>query len=328
MPDHADVSTHHLDPHDLGRQLLDSLRLPDREIEQRIDQALSASYWQTLVPGLIVGGAPAPELSRVASLETQARRDVLHRFEAERYMRLPQLLPQSLTSRMHDGVHAVLNADWPAVFTWVFDEFWRVPRLPALVDLLSAVLGDGYKQTPYIWTNMVSAQRGAGGWSPHVDNPGPDARVTMWIPLSDATLDTGCISLIPPNAIPSALQVEWHDRTSFDVREMKQMLQASRAIVSTPGDVMAWDAGVIHWGSPRQAAGQPRVSLSTEFITPRGEARILAQSIDVAPDAALPSHEQRLRLIADGILMFNRRELRTSRYEGFATRLLARLSDG
>jgi ectoine hydroxylase-related dioxygenase (phytanoyl-CoA dioxygenase family) len=326
MTDRTDSSSNDTAGDDLGRRLMDSLLVPDFDLDERIESALSVDYWTSLVPGLAVDGPPAADLSLVGALDPHARREVMRRFETERYLRLPQLLPHSLTTRLHDGVEAVLNADWPAVFAWMFDDFWRVPRATTLVDLISSILGEGYRQTPYVWTNMVSGQRGAGGWLPHMDNPEPPDRVTMWIPLSDATLDTGCISLIPPSAIPASLQAEWHDRQSFDVREMKHLLQASRSIASTPGDVLAWDARVIHWGAARQASGRPRISLSMEFITARSDAPVLQQSLSMVPDSALPSHTERLRLIADAIVLFNRRELRTSKYEGLARRILERLN--
>lgn len=307
--------------------LFESMRVPDAELDARIERALDPEYWQALVPGLVVCGAPAPELTPGPPLAEAAHRAAAAHLQGDRYVRLSQLLPLSLTARMHAGVNAVLAADWPAVFTWMYDEFWRVPRIPPLVQLVSGMLGEGYLQTPYVWTNLVSEQRGADGWPPHVDNPGPDARVTMWIPLSEATLETGCISLIPPNAIPKELQDAWHDRESFNVVEMKRLLQATIAFESHPGDVLAWDARIIHWGAPRQSSGAPRVSLSMEFITAAGESTITSKSIPVTSDGPLPSHEDRLRLIARGIVDFNRRELRTSRYEGLARRMLQRLGE-
>lgn len=67
--------------------------------------------------------------------------------------------------------------------------------------LLSAYLQPDYKLFPYVWAHYVPPN--SSGWNPHVDtdDTGDGANeLTVWLPITDATLDNGCIYVVPGNA--------------------------------------------------------------------------------------------------------------------------------
>src|SRR5262249_38655292 len=147
-----------------------------------------------------------------------------------------------LTAPVLEGMRACVaalgRADWPAVFAFAYDHFWLAARRPSLLGALRALLGPGCRQTPHVWVHQVGAERGAAGWGPHKDNAGGQQRVTVWIPLSDATLDTGAIGLIPRHRMPPGLQERWYDLAAFDRADVLAMLHAARPIPARAGSAV------------------------------------------------------------------------------------------
>jgi len=298
--------------------------LEGAELEQRATQALSIEYWRSLQPSLTVTGPTAPALAACEALSPHREAGLLDGYEREGYMRFDGLVPPELTAQMKAGVHTLLSNDWPAVFSWMYDEFWRVPRMSAFAAVCRQILGPGFRQTPYIWTHVVAGQKGSGGWPPHVDNTGPDDRVTLWVPLSEASLEIGCMYVVPKDTVPAAVMAEFHSRTSFTTSEVDALLRGARPLIAPPGTGLSWDARLIHWGSSRLASGEPRISFSMEFIGATGDPSVVSRSVPTEPEA-LPSFEDRLRIVAHNIRVFHGRELRVSRYLPLAVRLLEHL---
>jgi hypothetical protein len=278
-----------------------------------------------------------------ASLPDIRVREVAARFAEEGYFVLPSLLPAPLIDGMRSAVAAVEAAGWPAVFAWVYDAFWQVPRLPPLVDVVSAVLGPGSVQTDNIWTHVVPGQRGALGWAPHVDHHGPDTRLTLWVALTDATVDTGCLCVLPRHRVPQDLAGRWVERSTWTKREALDVLHAARPLPAVAGSVLGWDASLLHWGAARAVAGAPRISYSMEFATAAATDAPLALAPASAPAAStpmsavtagpagttgvdLPPFAARLRAIARGIANYHGSEPRASRFVELAERLREHLA--
>jgi hypothetical protein len=304
-----------------ARELLETFRLSAADVELYVDRALSPGYWRTLRPDLQLGGAPAEDLALAAPLDPVTLRETTARFPLEGYVRAPSLVPATAAARMRDGAVALAAAGWPPVFAFMYDEFWRVARIAPIAALLTDVLGARYRQTPYVWTHVVAGRRGATGWAPHVDNTAGDSRLTVWIPLSDATIETGCMSVIPKHLTPQGGASPWYRRPTLDMSEALALLHASRALPARAGSVLGWDAGLMHWGSARMADGDPRISISMEFVPASAAPAVLAETLPVASNE-LPSHAHRLRIIASAIALYHTSDPQTARYAGLADRLL------
>jgi hypothetical protein len=276
---------------EVARALLESIRLREPELERHLDCALSPAYWRALVPELSVGAeaGPAGIADDIPRLESDARDQILTGFSVEGLLQTPALFGARETARMRAAVLALTRADWPPVFSWIYDAFWRAPRTAALTGLFAAILGDGYRQTAHVWTHVVAGRRGSSGWRPQVDHAGSDTRLIVWIALSGMDL-----------------------------------LHASRPLPVPAGAVLGWDAGLMHWGSTRQTSGEPRISYAMEFVPAAGDAAVTGPTFP-GGGSSLPSHEERLALIARAVLLYQPSEPRAVRYAGLCERLLQRL---
>jgi hypothetical protein len=303
------------------RDVFEHFDIAGAELDARLASARSPDYWRRLAPAVSIAspGSSAPTTSAV--MAPAVEEELADRFGREGYFVTPPLVPVEIVARLRATVRDVMTAGWPAVFAFVYDEFWSVSRLPALANLFSRVLGAGYRQSPFVWLHVVPGYRGAAGWPPHVDNTGRDLRLTVWIALTDATTDTGCMAIVPRHLAPSG-DARWFQRASLEIGDVFHVLHASRPLPAPAGSVLAWDVGLLHWGAPRQAAGDPRVSLSMELVPSTASADVLVDTWPCA-GAELPSFGDRLGVIASAIALYHANDPRARRFAPLADRLLA-----
>jgi hypothetical protein len=306
-------------------QLLEQTRLSPGEVTSRFEQAWSVDFWQRLNPSLSVCCHGAGGLSESRAIGPHRRKAILVQLANDGYFEVQSLLPRRALERMRRGIDVLRQHDWPPVFAFVYDEFWQVTRVPSLVRLLATVLGPGYRQIPHVWSFFVPAALGAAGWKPHVDRGGRSSwekRLVLWIPLSDATLDNGCIYVIPRRRIAHRIERAWLETKSYTASELNAILQGSRALPARTGSVLGWDFNLIHWGSACGDGAGPRVSLSVEFIGPNTEpTRDECPLLEAAADR-LPPFAQRLHVIGRAIRDYQRFEPRMVRFGELSDRLV------
>ena len=236
------------------------------------------------------------------------------------YFRMPPLVAPDVTARMCTTVEMLRNAGWPAVFTYVYDEFWAAWRTPSMVRLLSDCLGAGYLQTSGVWTYRVDPQQRGSGWPPHVDSRSDAEQLTVWIPLTEATLDNGCMYVIPQDRVPADLPACYMDWTSISVQELSRLLHSATPLPATAGSVLGWNHRVIHWGGgTTELAVGPRISIAAEFL--REGARPHRSQLPVL-DVNLPDFPTRLRVIGQAILAYEKFEPLMRKYRSFAEKLV------
>jgi hypothetical protein len=307
-----------------AQRLLDRACLGPDELAWRLAKARSATYWEGLNPSLSVGRDGAATDLEGAPLGPRRRTRVAEQFRADGYFEVTGVLSRPALRRMRRAVEVLRGEGWPAVFAFVYDEFWLVTRVPSLVRLLSAILGPGYRQVSDAWSFYVPAVRGAAGFPPHSDAgalPDPRSRLTLWVPLSDAALDNGCVYVIPRRRVAEGVAARFSSGGDVSRADTVALLQASRAVPARPGAILGWDHGLIHWGSVCGGAGEPRVSIGTAFLaegaSPRPDEFPLFD-----PRSTLPTFAQRLRLIARMFPYYEGREPLVARYLDLAKRLL------
>lgn len=308
---------------DSFRLLLEQAQLAEDEVVARLDKARSREYWAGLSSELSVGGAEAPPGLEAHGLDPCRDGELLEQLGREGYLQLAPMVAEPVMARMRACIDALQRERWPLVFAFMYDDFWLLGRMPSLLRLLSLSLGGDCRQTAYVWTHHVSSERGAAGWPPHKDNPGPERRLTVWIPLSDASLDSGAICLVPKDRIPPGVSERWYETERFDRAEVLALLQSARPLPARAGAVLCWEAGMLHWGLPRRRAGQPRISVSMEFIDGK-ERPGPREPAFLDPASRLPTLGERLEVIGRVILVYHRSEPRMLRYLGLAQRLLER----
>lgn len=300
-------------------------RLDDAEIDAHLALAFSREHWLSIAPGLAIdGGAPASALE-ARPIDAAERARHLQRLSVEGWFRADPVFDERVVDTLRAAVTELVARGWPPVFAYVYDELWQVLRTPSLTALLAAALGPGYRLSPRVWAFHVPAEAGASGWPPHVDggaNTHTTDRMTLWIPLGDATLENGCMVVVPKNRLPASTPDAFaNDMSRLSPATWRAMLQGSRALPARKGSVLAWDFQVIHWSGIVADADSPRVSLAVEAF---GENIVPTPSEEPLLDPGeLPPLRERLRAIARGLLSYERFEPPMLRFTGLARRLLA-----
>jgi len=309
------------------RDLLEQARLGKRELAPRLQKALSRAYWEALCPGLSVGRAGAWTPVDTTPVDSQSIAAATGHWMTAGYFQTAPLIIDPALAHMRAATEALKREGWPPAFAFVYDPFWLVWRVPPLVELLSATLGAGYRLIPHIWCYYVRPVRGAKGWPPHADGYRlAKDRLTVWIPLTDATLDNGCMYVIPRDIGARGVSIgRLSSAKTVSNEDVTHLLQSSRALPARAGSVLAWDFDVIHWGSTCQRAGEPRISISAEFLHENARPADDETSV-LDPTHPLPDFSDRLRLIAEAIVLYRKREVRAFRYLEFAQRLLKEIS--
>ena len=172
--------------------------LSEREVKDRFQQATDIGYWQNLSPSM--GIMDEESLARLdhTTLSSEQEDSALLNLAKHGYFQMPALLAPATVARMHSSVEAVRAAGWPAVFSWVYDEFWAALRTPPMVQFFRRQLGAGYLQSASgLWVHCVDPRNRGSGWVPHVDSTKDQGRITVWIPLMDVTVRNGCMYVIP-----------------------------------------------------------------------------------------------------------------------------------
>lgn len=210
-------------------------------------QALSS-----VAPDLHVGGAPSSVMRAPPREEPDERRSV----ERHGFGALRGAVDERACAALTRGIIALRERSLPATFVYAFDEPWILGE--HVRQRVSDLLGHDYRLVEDVWAWHVPP--GAGGWPPHrgiydvhLERAAPEI-INTWIALSDAPADRACMHVVPldedPNH-PSALE------------RLDAPLSAVRAMPAACGDLLLWNANVLHWGGrcAEQAAG-PRVSCS------------------------------------------------------------------
>ena len=302
-------------------ELLRNARLSESDVSTRLAQATSRDYWNELCPALSV-----ERISSYGRLETRAlqhaeNQAALNHLATLGYFQLEPLFDPNLICTMRECVDRLRERGWPIVFAFMYDEFWALTRVPSIASLLASALGTGYKQAANIWTYYVPALTGAGGWQPHVDSADPGCtRLTIWIPLTDATVENGCMYVIARDKVAKSLPSNYMDWDTIRIEEFRSLMQGVKAMPASAGAVLGWDQFVIHWGARVGRTSSPRISLAVEFVaagaTPRGDV------LPLMDPGSLPSFSQRLYAVGKGLLDYKRFEPIADRFAALAERLM------
>jgi hypothetical protein len=273
-----------------------------------------AEHWRRLNPQLTVaGGDPIDELE----IPDVARRRIREEIVREGYFRLEETVPPAVASGLRLAVERLRALKLPPIFIFVYDEAWRLGA--RLAPALRALLGGPYAQVPGFWVWHLDARREAAGWPPHRDlgphavYPGGAPKiVTLWIPLSDATPENGCIYIVPRHLDTPGLS--------------PADLQSIRALPARAGTVLGWAHDVLHWSGRASVRSQSdRVSFAIEFQRTDLDGPLLDGPPYTEPllDARVPPpFEQRLSLIGQQVLVYSTRYQMPPRLLDVARRLV------
>lgn len=179
----------------------------------------------------------------------------------EGYFKGAPAIPPALLARCRDAIALVTAAGAPPLAAFAFDAPWE---LQALLDDHAAAAFDGAAVLlPAFWAWRLTADE-PRGWGPHRDRPahavddrGAPRSISVWVPLTDATADNGCMYVVPAPwdlqyRNPDASSEVWHP-------------QCVRALPAVAGSVMGWTSALLHWGGMARAGVAGRQSLAFEY---------------------------------------------------------------
>jgi hypothetical protein len=211
---------------------------------KRLFELETPAAWEALAPGLEVA---ARVDFRVAEEAEGAARRAPPPGGVQRH---DGLVAPEVALAMRRAVLAVTDAGLPPVFAYVFDALWE--PLSVLAPFANASLGP-FDVLADVWAFRI--EPGASGWPPHrgfVEDTPQCTTLNVWIALGRATRETSCMFAVPLDRDPSF---------PTDLASTRAPEGAEIALEVSAGDVLAWDARVLHWGGPMsETATEPRVS--------------------------------------------------------------------
>ena len=110
------------------------------------------------------------------------------------------------------------------------------------------------------------------------DSSRGESRLTVWLPLTDATLENGCMYLIPViscQTICGAEVLGSAGRGRDACNNWVDYCQATRAAIARrPALYLGWNHQLIsHWGGLERGHVEPRISFAVEFVKSDAELR-------------------------------------------------------
>lgn len=273
----------------------ESMSLTANDAERR-------AFWADLCPKLSLEGqgaatpppAPAPALGELGTH--------LSNLKVEGYLQAENAFSPEVIVPVREAVATLAARNIPLPFIFVFDEPWAL--FQAMRPLLEHVLGKGYKALPDFWVWFVPTKDGAAGWGPHRDRVQPTVErdnsprsLTVWLALSDATAENGCMHILPAHLDERFKRRVWDGDDNNVVYEPQNI----RALPVPSGTLMAWNQAVLHWGGrSSRLAKAPRVSAAFEFQ--RGDRP--AYNTPLLDPGRTPTFEERLGLVGKQVLQY------------------------
>jgi hypothetical protein len=213
-----------------------------------------------------------------------------------------------------------------AIFAFVFDDFWDVARSPSVSSFLEVVLGKGFLQNSTIWAHWVGGSKRVGGWYPHVDSAWrKEEFLSVWISLSDATVENGCMFLVRHSGIAREITQAIAAKETLPYRSYVSLLHSVVALPVPAGSMIGWRGDVLHWGGVNSDGVAPRVSLALEFQSRDAETHPFELPM-IDQRNSLPPFGTRMFAIAKALREFRKFEPAMSRYLPLAERIWSEIA--
>jgi hypothetical protein len=280
-------------------------------------------------------GAEPTALSSSDTTASKCRRQEC--LERDGYFVVPRLFPQwcAVSGGGHHAIEALAStmdrldhAGWPPVFCFMQDAVWDLIST-SLWDEMRLLLGDDCVLEPsfFAWSlkpaTTSNGQIGQSFGLPHRDYPASEAMfddgktpklLNVWIPINDATLDNGCMYILPKEFDTQFARPDdyAHMRAATAVKgaavcKLRFPLNGARAVPAVAGSLLSWCGNTIHWGGScsQHSAASPRKSIAMTFRR-RSVAQLEGAGEPITQESARTmSANMRLALIARSLLLYN-----------------------
>lgn len=256
-----------------------------------VEKLLDLEYWKNLNPHLNV--SECPKFSTPIDMSADRLDEISDTIHHDGYLHQAPLFEAEDIKILRLGVENLVAHGWPPAFIYVYDEPWDL--FHKLDGFLSHFLGDEFALLPHFWAWHIDKEDEGGtkGWPPHLDYSGECAffddyliSLSLWIPLTDATPENGCMSILPLS------RQKQYAKPVTEVSDI--LLQDVRSLPAKAGSLLGWRQDLWHWsGRSSKYAIEPRISLSLEFQN-RAFEPLCPPLFDLTSP---PNPEERVRLI-------------------------------
>lgn len=217
----------------------------------------SAEFWRRLAPDLTISDAQPVS---VTAIDAARRAKLRLKLVNDGYAKVPSMNARPVHGKIADAMDRIAKAGLPTAFIGVYDEVWSL-----LADLQPAMdtIFDGHAAlVPNFWANHsvdmtagfgATRRRGGNG----VFKDGTPKNVSVWMPLTPATPDNGCLYVVPAG----------QDRNYGKPERADASLPGIRALPAKPGEALIWTGETYHWQArpERNNDDGPLMSLTWEF---------------------------------------------------------------
>ena len=295
-----------------------------------VARASSAEYWRQLCPELTVEREGTDAAVAGDGVSTEAAGELRAELLGNGFCRVGQSCEVPLDALPHcaalaEGVRRVVEAGWPASFVLMYDEAWELLRAAsALMERASGGLLT-CNLDALAW--HVDASKGEAGFAPHRDRQPENTDdifaeddfpryATLWVALTDATTQGGCLHAVPKDADPGysagdpAIERSSKGLPAALRRALpsKESLQMIAALPVDSGSAVAVSGRTIHWGSAGYGLKvPPRISISFGCSDAGYEAPYLGAGKEAASKQAPPPAALRLALCAGQTIVYHQR---------------------
>eukprot|EP00743_Colponemidia_sp_Colp-15_P007079 GILK01007638.1.p1 GENE.GILK01007638.1~~GILK01007638.1.p1 ORF type:complete len:330 (+),score=30.33 GILK01007638.1:40-1029(+) len=217
-----------------------------------------------------------------------------------------------LVKTLASAVQKLVQSQWHPIWVVVFDETWILAkRLERMVQDLLKRHDLHLNMDFFAW--FLDPSKMQRGWGPHRDREtmpfdahGLPEYVTVWVPLTEATLTNGCMYVVPAYFDPEYIQqatTTAAESTDFDI-------QSIQAVPASVGSCLLWSGRLLHFGGRASfRAAHPRISLSFALSHPSFEDPFVRlPEAQHRPWHVLPSLAERLRVIATQLWTYEAKE--------------------
>ena len=268
--------------------------------EFNVNQFADEMFWNEIIGNLHTSFSSnfSPEL-KLFELEKDSIEIFKNNLVTDGYIKLPQLPWDDWFLNIREGIKYLKSRNIPVPFIFTYCEPWMIQS--KLSKVIKSLFGDEYCLLPEFWAWYVDPNNEEAGWGPHRDKGrwslfenGEPISLTVWIPLTDATIDNSCMYVIPANRDSSYLLDDWKK----DLIDLQNIV----ALPVKAGSPLIWNSNVIHWGSKSLRKNiSPRISVAFEVqiskIDPFNKPTIKPLEV--------PNFENRLKLICKQILQYS-----------------------
>jgi hypothetical protein len=161
-------------------------------------------FWERLAPQLTIN--EYTQSTRPITPSREVLRELSCSIDKDSYFQLSSLFATSEIDAIRNGVFALIDNGLPPVFIYIYYQPWAL--FDKLHPVIQLFLGNTFSLLPNLWAWYIPPTKGALGWPAHtdcsavmrfesIDGGTTLMSMSLWIPLTNATLENGCMAVLP-----------------------------------------------------------------------------------------------------------------------------------